>query len=138
MKKNDEQKAEYARLVVQGMDKKEAYRKAFGASGKSENAVRQAVFRMSQDVTVLKMMEELKREADEGAVMGRREVLERLTAMAREAQEEGERKEAVACIQEINKMTGGYAAEKVEAKVETCSFENILAIIEERKKQRGD
>ena len=138
MKKNDEQKAEYARLVVQGMEKKEAYRKAFNVSGKSDAAVRMAISRLLQDVTVLKMMEELKREADEGAVMGRREVLERLTAMAREAQEEGERKEAVACIQEINKMTGGYAAEKVEAKVETCSFENILAIIEERKKQRGD
>lgn len=118
MKKNDEQKAEYARLVVQGVEKKEAYRKAFNVSGKSENAVRQAVFRMSQDVTVLKMMEELAREADSGAVMGRREVLERLTAMAREAQEEGERKEAVACIQEINKMTGGYEPEKVQVEGE--------------------
>lgn len=139
MKANEGQKLEYARLVARGMAKGEAYRKVFDASGKSDAAVRKAVSRLSQDVTVLGKVEELQREADSEAVMGRREVLERLTAMAREAQDEGERKEAVACIQEINRMTGGYAAEKVEARVETCSFENILAIIEERKKgQRCD
>lgn len=130
MKKNEEQKAEFARLVVQGMDKKEAYRKAFGASGKSENAVRQAVFRLSQDVTVLRVMEELGRERDAAAVVGRREILERLSEQFRKADNEGDRQGMVKIVAEINKMTGGYEPEKVEVSGE-WTFARLLKEIDE-------
>ena len=141
MKANEGQKLEYARLVARGMAKGEAYRKVFDASGKSDAAVRKAVSRLSRDVTVLGKVEELQREADSEAVLSVRARKEWLSRRVLEAAggEPAEVANGIRAVQELNRVGGAYAAEKVEARVETCSFENILAIIEERKKnQRCD
>lgn len=133
MDKNDElndRQLRFARMLADGLTKTEAYRKAFDCSKLTDKTVATNACRLSKNANVLRKLEELRDRADSEAVMSRREALERLTAMAREAQGAGRMKEAVACIQEINKMTGGYEPEKVE--VTELTVERLLEEISQR------
>lgn len=134
-----ERQREFARLVAKGEKQGEAYRKAFNCMGQSEAAVRSNASRLAKNDNILRLIEELRERADGEAVMRRHERMVWLSRKVLEATggEPAEVANGIRAIQELNRMDGAYAAEKVEAKVETCSFENILALIEERKREEG-
>lgn len=129
MSKNDglnERQKEFARLLAQGMNKTEAYRKSFDCNGKSETAIASAACRLAKNVKVLQFLAELTAPKDETARMGRAERMEMLTAMAKAARESGDVRAAVSCIAEMNKMDGAYAAEAAAAAKDDAFREAIL------------
>lgn len=110
---NDRQR-EFARLVVVGCNKSEAYRRAYNKPKCSAAAASKAADRLSKHEGILAFMDELRAERDASAVLSRQERMERLSRMALDAQEVGAVQAAVACIKELNKMDGAYEPEKVE------------------------
>ena len=122
--------------VAQGVEKKEAYRKAFGASGKSDAAVRKAVSRLSQDVTVLGKVEELGAVRDEEAGMARGERLRLLAEQARAAAAEGDRTGLARMIDIMNRMDGAYVAEAAAAGADAAFQAAVLRGCEEERVRR--
>lgn len=108
----------FARALADGMTKIDAYRKAFDCKKLTDKTVATNACRLSKNAGVQRKLQELRERADSESIMTRREVMERLTEMAREAQAKGERRDAVACIQELNRMMGGYEPEKVKVEGE--------------------
>lgn len=105
---------EFARLVVMGCNKSEAYRRAYNKPKCSAAAASKAADRLSKNEGILAFMGKLREERDASAVLSRQERMERLSRMALDAQEVGAVQAAVACIKELNKMDGAYEPEKVE------------------------
>ena len=105
---------EFARLVVMGCNKSEAYRRAYNKPKCSAAAASKAADRLSKNEGILAFIGQLREERDASAVLSRQERMERLSRMALDAQEVGAVQAAVACIKELNKMDGAYEPEKVE------------------------
>lgn len=122
---NERQKA-FARLLAQGMNKTEAYRKSFVCNGKSEAAIASAACRLAKNVKVLQFFGELSAPKDDASRMGRAARMEMLAEMAKESREAGDVRAAVSCIAEMNKMDGAYAAEAAAAAKDDAFREAIL------------
>lgn len=118
---------EWCRLVVSGMSKGDAYRKAFNKSGASAAAVSKAANRLSNNEGILSYLSKLRGEADARAVLSREERMRMLSSSATLCHEAGEVRDMVTCIAELNKMDGAYEPEKVEMKVEAMSVAAVLA-----------
>ena len=132
-----ERQREFARRIAKGEKQGAAYLKAFNCKGESKAAVRSNASRLAKNDNIRRLIEELRERADGEAVMSVRQRREWLSRLVKEATggEPAEVANGIRAVQELNRMDGAYAAEKVEAKVETCSFENILAIIEEKRRR---
>lgn len=126
---NDRQMV-FARELARGRSSTEAYKAAYG-EGRSEAAVWAAASRLLRNVKVAEKVEELRREADSEAIVGRKEILERLSAQFRKADEEGDRSGMVKVVGEINKMTGGYEPERVQVEGEWTIARMLREIDEE-------
>lgn len=118
---------EWCRLVVSGMSKGDAYRKAFNKSEASAAAVSKAANRLSNNEGILSYLSELRGQADRRAVLSREERMRMLSSSATLCHEAGEVRDMVTCIAELNKMDGAYEPEKVEMKVEALSVAAVLA-----------
>ena len=118
---------EWCRLVVGGMSKGDAYRKAFKKSGMSAAAVSKAANRLSNNDGILSYLAELRGQADRRAILSREERMRMLSSSASLCHEAGEVRDMVTCIAELNKMDGAYEPEKVEMKVEALSVSAVLA-----------
>lgn len=118
---------EWCRLVVQGVSKGDAYRKAFNKSGASAAAVSKAAARLSHNEGILSYLSVLRGQADRRAVLSREERMRMLSSSASLCHEGGQVNEMVRCIAELNKMDGAYEAEKVQVEVETLTVSAVLA-----------
>lgn len=107
---------EFARLMVGGVSKVEAYRQAYGKPNMTAAAARQAAHRLSHNVDVLAYCDTLRQQADADAVITRRERMAKLSQMAIASQGAGNIADAVRCIQELNRMDGAYEPERVEVR----------------------
>ncbi len=118
---------EWCRLVVSGMSKGDAYRKAFNKSGASAAAVSKAANRLSNNEGILSFLSELRGQADRRAVLSREERMRMLSAAASACHEGGEVQDMVRCIAELNKMDGAYEPEKVQVEVQALTVSAVLA-----------
>ncbi len=112
--------------MSQGVSKSQAYRKAFDCKGKSDASVASSACRLAKNGKVLRFLAELSAMRDEEARMGREERMRMLADMARQAREAGDVRAAVACLAELNKMDGAYAAEAAAAARDDAFREAIL------------
>ena len=115
-KLNDKQ-MKFARGLAQGKNNTEAYRAAYGMNMSME-AASAAATRLLKNVKVAEKVKELREAVDAQAVVGRQEILERLSKQFRKADEEGDRSGMVKVVGELNKMMGGYEPEKVKVEGE--------------------
>lgn len=122
----NERQKEFARLLAQGVKKAKAYRKVFDCQSLSASSVNSAACRLSKNVNVLNFIAQLDEPRDESARMGRTERMAMLAEMAAEARSAGDVRAAVACIAELNKMEGAYAAEAAAAARDDAFREAIL------------
>ncbi len=118
---------EWCRLVVSGMSKGDAYRKAFNKSGASAAAVSKAANRLSNNEGILSYLSKLRGEADVAAVLSREERMRMLSSSATLCHEAGEVRDMVTCIAELNKMDGAYEPEKVQVEVQALTVSAVLA-----------
>lgn len=118
---------EWCRLVVQGVSKGDAYRKAFDKNGASAAAVSKAANRLSNNAGILSYLSELRGQADRKAILSREERMRMLSSSASLCQEGGQVQDMVRCIAELNKMDGAYEPEKVAMEVQALSVSAVLA-----------
>jgi len=118
---------EWCRLVVQGVSKVDAYRKAFNRSDMSAAAAAKAASRLSRKGDISAFMDTLRQRADLRAILTREERMRMLSSSASLCHEAGEVRDMVTCIAELNRMDGAYEPEKVEMKVEALSVSAVLA-----------
>lgn len=116
---NDRQRV-FARLLVQGVPQAEAYRRAFDCSGRSVATVCSNACRLAKNADVLRLVAQLRREADGCAVLDRQRRLELLSSKALDCYEAGEVADMVRCIAELNRMDGAYVPERKEVQVLGC------------------
>ena len=122
-----EAQREWCRLVVQGVSKGDAYRKAFNKNGASAAAVSKAANRLSNNAGILSYLSELRGQADRKAILSREERMRMLSSSASLCQEGGQVQDMVRCIAELNKMDGAYEPEKVAMEVQALSVSAVLA-----------
>lgn len=122
-----EAQREWCRLVVSGVSKGDAYRKAFNKSGASAAAVSKAANRLSNNEGVLSYLSELRGQADRRAILSREERMRMLSSSASLCAEGGQVQDMVRCIAELNKMDGAYEPEKVAMEVQALSVSAVLA-----------
>lgn len=118
---------EWCRLVVQGVSKGDAYRKAFNKKTASAAAVSKAANRLSNNEGILSYLSELRGQADRRAILSREERMRMLSSSATLCHEGGEVQDMVRCIAELNKMDGAYEPEKVQVEVEALTVAAVLA-----------
>ena len=116
---------EWCRLVVSGVSKGDAYRKAFNKHELSAAAVSKAANRLSNKEGILSYLSDLRRQADRRAVLSREQRMEMLSSSASLCHEAGEVQDMVRCIAELNKMDGAYEPERVQ--VEALTVSAVLA-----------
>ena len=115
---SERQRAFY-RYVVQGYSQAEAYVKA----GYSKRGARANAARMIAIDSVAAEVARLRKDAENDAVAGRRERMERLTKVVRGSDDY----KAISAIQELNKMDGAYKPE--EKKVEVTGNLGVSALL---------
>lgn len=148
MKDLTEKQKTFARGVFEGLSQREAYKKAYDCSTKKDKTVDELASRLARNAKVKEYLEELNKEAESPLVLTKQERLEWLSRVVRTplhevddhsdlCQELTETSGPNGCstkikmpsklgaIAELNKMTGAYAPEKVETKVEH-SFSSLL------------
>ena len=106
-----ERQREFAWLIVSGERQSAAYRKAFDCNGKSEASVRSDASRLARNANVVKLIAELRGQAEAEAKRGNWSGLIKIVDM-------------------LNKMDGTYETKKREAELEKAAKE------EERKKRQ--
>ena len=129
-----ERQREFARLVAKGEKQGAAYRMAFNCTGQSEAAVRSNASRLAKNDNILQLVEELRERADDEAVIKRYERMVRLSQIVRRAGKEGSNvsiMDGLRAIQELNRMDGAYAPEKVHMDT-TMSIATIVRTLQER------
>lgn len=125
---NDKQR-EFARLMVQGMSKADAYRKAFKKNDLSAAAATKAGQRLSKNGAICAYMDSLRVKADAKAVLTREQRMEMLSRSAQECQEAGDMKYMVACLAELNRMDGAYKAVEQKVEVVDGSFGHVMDLV---------
>lgn len=127
----NERQRVFARALAEGASQAAAYRKAFDCKGKSEAAVASNASRLAKNDKVREFVAQLGAQADVRAVMGRQERMEWLSRLVEEAAggEPAVVANGIRALQELNKMDGAYAPERVEARVEECAFAQVLALM---------
>lgn len=124
-KLNDKQLA-FCRNLVQGMSQTEAYIKA----GYSARGARHHAARMVTNGNILEELARLRQEAESAAVMSRQERMEWLTRQVRMSEGADPTccvRDALSCVQELNKMDGAYKPE--EKKLEVTGEIGVSAIL---------
>lgn len=117
---------EFCRLVVGGLSKAEAYRKAFKRPDMSQDAAYKAGGRLSKKEEVCAFLDTLRHEADSEAVLTREERMTMLSNMARQSERAGNVADAVRSIKELNKMDGAYEPEKVQVQQVSHTFAHLM------------
>lgn len=120
---------EYARLVLSGLSRAEAYKKAYNKPDLSNEQASKNAWKLEKKGEILEKREKLEVELDRRAVAGKQRRMEVLSSMMEGCYKEGDVRGAVACIGELNKMDGAYAPERVEAAVEARSFAAVMAAV---------
>lgn len=123
-----ERQREFARLIVSGERQTTAYRKAFDCNGKSEAAVRSDASRLARNANVVKLIAELRGQADSAAVMTWERRMALLSKQAEAEAKRGNWSGLIKIVDMLNKMDGTYETKKREAELEKAAKE------EERKK----
>ena len=123
-----ERQREFARLIVSGERQAVAYRKAFDCNGKSEAAVRSDASRLARNANIIKLIAELRGQADSAAVMTWERRMELLSRQAEAEAKKGNWSGLIRIVDMLNKMDGTYETKKREAELEKAAKE------EERKK----
>lgn len=124
----NERQREFARLLVSGVSKGDAYRRVFKSKDLSYEAARKRGQRLSQKEAVVAFCDTLRREMDDAAVLSRQERMEMLSQKARQSGAGGNTGDMVRCIAELNKMDGAYAPEEKRVEVST-GFGAILEAV---------
>ena len=123
-----ERQREFARLIVSGERQAVAYRKAFDCNGKSEASVRSDASRLARNANIIKLIAELRGQADSAAVMTWERRMELLSRQAEAEAQKGNWSGLIRIVDMLNKMDGTYETKKREAELEKAAKE------EERKK----
>jgi len=128
----NERQRVFARALAEGASQAAAYRKAFDCKGKSAAAVASNASRLAKNDKVREFVAQLGAAADARAVLGRQERMEWLSRLVEVAERSGEPAavaNGIRAVQELNRMDGAYAPERVEARVEECAFAQVLALM---------
>ncbi len=148
MKELTEKQKAFARGMFEGLSQREAYKRAYDCAKKKDETVDALASRLLSNVKVKEYLEELNKEAESPLVLTKQERMEWLSRVVRTplrevddqsdlCQELTETSGPNGCstkikmpsklgaIAELNKMTGAYAPEKMETKVEH-SFSSLL------------
>lgn len=129
----DQQYLQFARLIVAGKKKEEAYRETVDCEGKSKAAVRSAAHRFAKNDTVVNYIKELREARDKTMVttLERRMVI--LSRKAEEAAMRKDRKNLLKAIDMLNRMDGTYGLQKIEIEMRAWRAETE----KERRAQAG-
>lgn len=148
MKELTEKQKAFARGVFEGLSQREAYKKAYDCSNKKDKTVDELASRLARNVKVKEYLEELNKEVESPLVLTKQQRMEWLsrvvTTPLREVDDHSDlcqeltetsgpngcstkikMPSKLGAIAELNKMTGAYAPEKIEQKVEH-SFSSLL------------
>lgn len=148
MKDLTEKQKTFARGVFEGLSQREAYKKAYDCSTKKDKTVDELASRLARNAKVKEYLEEMNKEVEKSAVLSKKERMEWLSRVVTTpinavdgesdlcqeyTETQGETFSStkykmpskIQAIQELNKMDGAYAPEKVETKVEH-SFSSLL------------
>lgn len=126
----------FGRLVVSGgMSQTDAYIKAFSKSDIQRRSAAASASALMADPMMRDYVDFLRQAADSEAILSRRVRMEMLSAMAIEAQGEGDIRSAVQCIAELNKMDqlGGASA---GASVSITQVQAEVTLVSEREAKK--
>lgn len=125
---------EFCRLVVcERLSKSSAYRKAFKRNDMSPAAASRAASRLSKKQGILDKIDKLRQNADDVSCMTLMERRIGLSNMARTCMESMSVREAVACIQELNRMDKVYDQQptvNVAVGVQVMTFGDLMHELE--------
>ena len=110
---NDRER-EFARLLVGGMKRAEAYKRAFNKPEMDDVKASKYASRVVKKREVAEQIEALNGQMDKVVVASKQERMEALSITMRGCKDTGDVHGMVKCIAELNKMDGAYEAEKVE------------------------
>ena len=122
---NDRQ-LRFARELLRGAKKAEAYRLAYDCSGMSADAVSSSAYRLAKNAEVKRLLEEQRQKLTHEAIMDRAARMRMLSEVARESQQAGDPRACVAAIAELNRMDGACVADAAAAARDDAFREAIL------------
>ena len=110
----NEQEKEFARLLVSGMKRADAYRKAFKRPELDTLTASKYASRTVKKCEVKEKVVKLNEQLDRVVVASKQERMEALSDTMRGCKRAGDVGGMVKCIAELNRMDGAYEPEKVE------------------------
>lgn len=148
MKELTEKQKEFARGVFEGLSQREAYKKAYDCSTKKDKTVDELASRLARNAKVKEYLAELNKEVESPLILTKQQRMiwlsrvvttplhevdddsnlcqeHSVTTGENSSTERIKMPSKLGAIAELNKMTGAYAPEKVETKVEH-SFSSLL------------
>lgn len=144
MKELTEKQKAFARGMFEGLSQREAYKRAYDCAKKKDETVDALASRLLSNVKVKEYLEELNKEAESPLVLTKQQrmiwlsrvvttpigEIDNTSELCQESciDDSGMKfkmPSKIAAIQELNKMTGAYAPEKMETKVEH-TFSSLL------------
>lgn len=114
----------FVQCLISGMSQRKAYREAFKQSGRwKDETVDSNASRLIKNSKVLTRYKELQEEAQDAAIMTRKERMVTLSEIAKNAEKEAD---MIKAIDTLNKMDGDYISKvELSGSVKTNPYENL-------------
>lgn len=109
-----ENEKEFARLLVSGMKRSDAYKQAFNRLDLDSTTASKYASRVVKKCEIREQVVKLNEGLDKEVVASKQERMEALSVTMRGCKRSGDVSGMVRCIAELNKMDGAYEAERVE------------------------
>ena len=109
-----ENEKEFARLLVSGMKRSDAYKQAFNRPDLDSTTASKYASRVVKKCEIREQVVKLNEGLDKEVVASKQERMEALSVTMRGCKRSGDVSGMVRCIAELNKMDGAYEAERVE------------------------